>query len=396
MLSITLVLICILGIIHLVNYRNLLMDAKETLQILAENNGVFPGMEEEKERTDPPPLPENMNPEEPFQTRYFSILTDSDGSILHTDFDRIAAVDEGSAQEYVEELLHTGKKEGFTGRYRFNVSEKADTRMYIFLDCSKALGTFQRFLFSSILIGLVGLIMVGILVWFFSGRVVRPFVENYEKQKRFITDAGHEIKTPLTIIEADLSVLEFDLEENEWTEDIRRQTSRLKDLTNDLVYLARAEEMGEKQPVEIFNLSEVAEEAAESFRSGICAQGKKLETKIEPGLTLNGERKSVERLFSILLDNALKYSTEGGTIRFNVGRKGKNIVVEVLNPCAPITREQTEKLFDRFYRTDASRNSETGGHGIGLSIARAIAEKHGGKITASTTDGKSLRIQVIM
>lgn len=396
-LSITLVLILILGIINLVNYRKFLLESGETLQLLDDNNGVFPGMgaAPEDEGAAPPALPDHMNPEEPFQTRYFSILTDREGNILHTDYARIAAVDEGSAREYVKKVQDTRKREGFVGTYRFKISEKTDTMMFVFLDCSKELASLSDFMITCILIGLGGLAMVFALVWFFSGRVVKPFVENYEKQKRFITDAGHEIKTPLTIISADLSVLEMDMGTNEWTEDIHRQTERLKDLTNDLVYLARTEEAGADLAAEDFCISGTAEKVVESFRGAFTAGGKNLTAEIEPKLMLHGDRKGMERLFSILLDNALKYSTDGGTVLFRLKKKGKNVLLEIQNPCAPITKEQTEKLFDRFYRTDASRNSETGGHGIGLSIAKAVVEKQNGKITASTPDGNSLHIQAV-
>ena len=399
MLSMALVLTCILGVINLVNYRNMLQGAEKTLQYLAEHNGVFPGMEKDPFQEDgrePPALPDNMNPEMPFQTRYFSILTDRNGTILHTDFERIAAVDEGSAQQYVEEVLEKAEKDGFIGTYRYKVTEKTDTEMYVFLDCQKELDAFSDFLVSSILTGLAGLAAVAVLLWIFSGLAVKPFVENYEKQKRFITDAGHELKTPLTIIDADATVLEMETGESEWISDIHQQTARLKSLTEDLVYLAKTEEMGDGASEELFSLSDTASRAADSFRSAVLACGKKMETEIEPGLMMNGNAKSVERLFMILLDNALKYSSEGGTISVMLKGKGKNRVIEVQNPCESITKEQTEKLFDRFYRTDASRNSETGGHGIGLSIARAIVEKHKGKIAAFTPDGHSLRVQVIL
>ena len=229
-----------------------------------------------------------------------------------------------------------------------------------------------------------------------SGRIIKPVAESYEKPKRFITDAGHELKTPLTVIDADAEILSMDLGENEWLTDIQTQTRRLAELTNDLILLSRMEE--DRAPVAMieFPISDLAEEMVRSFQALARTQEKTFTSRIEPMLSYKGDEKSLRQLLSILLDNALKYSEPGGTISLELGRQGKNLHLTVYNTCPVMEREHLAHLFDRFYRTDSSRNSQTGGYGLGLSIAAAITAAHRGRISASTEDGHSLRITVTL
>ncbi len=410
MASVAAVLLVILGVINILNYRQVVTDAHSTLELLSDNNGVFPGFEEDREQPpalpegegpgsqegEPPALPANYSPETPYETRYFSILLDENGEIIHTDFDRIAAVDSSDAGDYASQAIAQNKKEGFLGSYRYMVTSKNNTTMLLFLDCSRSLETCRSFLITSILIALTGLLAVFLLVFFFSKRIIRPFAENYEKQKRFITDAGHEIKTPLTIIDADASVLEMETGENEWLADIQKQTVRLRDLTNDLIFLARMEESQASVPMVEFPISEAAEDVVSSFRGAALARNLQFKCDIQPMITCTGDSKSIRRLFSILLDNALKYTNEGGLISFTLKQRGKGAEITVFNTCESIDPDQLPHLFERFYRTDKSRSSKTGGHGIGLSIAQAIVQNHKGKIQASTSDGRSLQIDVLL
>ena len=223
---------------------------------------------------------------------------------------------------------------------------------------------------------------------------MRPFLENYEKQKQFITDAGHELKTPLTILNADAEILAMDYGENEWVSDIQTQTKRLADLTNDLILLSRMEEEQTRLQMLELPLSDIAEETIAPFQAVARTQEKTLELCIQPMLSICGDEKSLRKLFSILLDNAVKYSAPQSTISCTLEKQKNLIRLSVWNAVEHITKAQTEHLFDRFYRTDQSRNSQTGGYGLGLSIALAIVTAHRGKITASTADEASLLITV--
>ena len=236
-----------------------------------------------------------------------------------------------------------------------------------------------------------------ILLLLLSKRIVRPVAESYEKQKQFITDAGHELKTPLTIIGADADLAEMEWGENQWIQDIRRQTQRLTELTQDLIYLSRMEEEGLSLQSIDFPLSDVAEEMAHSFLPLAQNQGKRLEIAVQPMLSFRGDEKSIRQLCSILLDNALKYSPQEGELLFRLEKQGKNILLSVSNTTSqPIKKEELCHLFDRFYRTDPSRNSQTGGYGLGLSIARSIVTAHKGKIRAESSQESLLTIQVTL
>ena len=230
---------------------------------------------------------------------------------------------------------------------------------------------------------------------FLSAYIVKPFLENYEKQKRFITDAGHELKTPLTIIDADAEVLEMDFGENEWLSDIQNQTKRLTDLTNNLILLARMEEESMKLPMVEFPLSDVAEEVIGNFQTLAKAQNKFLHGKIQPMISMKGDEKAIRQLIGILLDNAVKYSDEKGEILLTVEVQRNHIFLSVFNTTEFINKKEIAHLFERFYRADKSRNSQTGGYGIGLSIAAATVRANKGKISAITEDEKSLRITAV-
>lgn len=406
MVSVAVVLSVFLGIINAANYWRVTADADQTLEMMADNKGRFPELRpfpdrEMKRRNEPGKDKRrektfDMSLELPYELRYFSVLLDENGESIETDTGKVAAVDDETAAEYAKEAAKSFGTTGFFGNYRYRKQEERKNLRVIFLDCRRTLNVFRTFLAVSIAVSLVGMAAVFLLVFWLSGKAVRPFIESYEKQKRFITDAGHEIKTPLTVIDADAAVLEMEYGENEWLSDIQKQTERLKELTNALIFLSKTEEKaGEDLWIE-FPVSEVAKQEAQSFALLAKAHNKELCCRIEPELSYFGDEKNIRRLFSVLLDNAVKYSTEDGEIIFSLYRKGKKLVLSVLNEADNIDREKAAHLFDRFYRADQSRNSDTGGYGIGLSIAKAIAEGHKGKITAEVKGGKMLEITAVL
>ncbi len=341
--------------------------------------------------------PHQFSPEMPYEIRYFSVVLTESGTVVSVNTGKIAAVDTETAMSYAQTIFESGATEGFLGDYRYLVSPSTDsdsTIQIIFLDCGRDLGSFRSFLLICLVVMLIGLIAVFVLLLLTSGRITRVFSESYEKQKRFITDAGHELKTPLTIIDADTQVLEMDYGTNEWLQDIQAQTKRLADLTNSLVFLARMEEDQPQVEMIDFPLSDITEETVQSFQARALTENKTLQMKIQPLITLHGDEKSIRRLITIFLDNAMKYSDENGTISVTLEQQKNQIRLTVYNTAESVSRDSLKNLFDRFYRTDKSRNSKTGGYGLGLSIAAAIVRTHKGKIQASTEDEKSLRITV--
>lgn len=393
MLSLFIVLLIIIGTVNILNYTRMVDDAQRTIAILKENDGSFPRPDMSPEHDKD--IFKGMSPEAPYESRYFSVLMDENGNVSTIDIGKIAGTGTDEAAEYAKKVLDSGKTSGFMGQYRFAVKDKDGGTLLIFLYCGRGLANFHSVLFISVGISLAGMLAVFLLLVFFSGRIVKPVSESYEKQKRFITDAGHEIKTPLTIIDADAELVELECGESEWLDDIKKQTKRLTALTNDLIYLARMEE-GQKNAVRIeFPLSDVVDETAESFRARAINENKQLEINIQPGLAYIGDEKAVRQLVSILVDNAVKYADSEGKIKVSL-TNAAGIKLEVYNTCEHISKDSVKHLFDRFYRAEQSHNSQTGGYGIGLSVAKAVAEAHRGKISAYTADEKSLRITVLL
>lgn len=397
MVSLLLVLTVIFGAVGVLNYRKIITDADSILAILEENDGIFPIGEHPKDdlflTEDYPKDNHRFSPELPYESRYFSVFLTEDGTGISVNTGKIAAVDTAAAIEYAQEVFCAGSSQGFVGDYRYTAYKVGNETHVIFLDYGREMGSFRTFLFTCAGVGMIGLVAVLLLLILLSGRIVKPFSENYEKQKQFITDAGHELKTPLTIIDADAEVLQMDIGENEWLNDIQMQTKRLAQLTNSLILLSRMEEQPQTEKIE-FPISDLVEETVETFQALARTRNKTLSGYIQPMLSLRGDEKSIRQLITILLDNAIKYSDDGGKIEVSLKKQKNMICLSVFNTTKSISRENLAHLFDRFYRADKSRNSQTGGYGLGLSIASAIVNAHKGRITASTQDEKSLLIVV--
>lgn len=397
MFSLLLVLSIIFCMVGILNYKKIVADADRILTILQENDGSFPMGGPLQNNSvffeDRPRGGHRFSAELPYESRYFSVFLTADGAVISVNTGKIAAVDTTTAIAYAQSVVKDGDIHGFVNDYRYTVYTVDHELHVIFLDYGREMGSFRTFLFTGAGVSLIGLLTVLLLLIFLSGRIVRPFSENYEKQKRFITNAGHELKTPLTIIDADADVLEMDIGENEWLTDIQMQTKRLAQLTNSLIQLARMEEQPQAEKIE-FPISDVVEETVETFQALAKTQNKTLSGKIQPMLSMKGDEKAIRQLVAILMDNAVKYSDDGGRIETALEKQKNSIQLSVFNTARHISKENLPHFFDRFYRADPSRNSKTGGYGLGLSIASAIVSAHRGKIGATTQDEKSLLIIV--
>ena len=413
LVAVFLVLLVLIGAINILNYRSLVAEADETLQILASNGGAFPRQMfreqdlppapgEGQEPLTPPPEDGRGEPFEErrggygelaYQSRFFTAWFDGEGALSRLDLENLASLTEAEAASLAEEVYAAGRERGFSGDYRYCRAELGSETMLLLLNCQRELATFRSFLYASVGISLAGVLGVFLLLWLFSGRIVRPIAESYEKQRRFITDAGHELKTPIAIIQADADVLESEQEgENEWITDIRRQTRRLTELTADLIYLSRMEEENPSLRMQELSLSELVEETARSFQAPALANGKRFQADVAPDVHMTGDAKAVAKLVSILLDNAMKYSTQGGSVELRLEKSGKNARLAVKNSTPPREKGNADQLFARFTREDDSRSSETGGFGLGLAIAKAVTEAHKGRIHAQSEDGASLTV----
>ena len=264
------------------------------------------------------------------------------------------------------------------GNYRYRKTQTEDGSHYIFLDCQKEISSTRNFIVSSAIIASIGIAAISLLIILLSKKVLAPVEESYQKQKRFITDAGHELKTPLTVISANAELLELELgENNEWLRSIKGQVQKLSGLTKELVYLSRMDEGEAVVEKARFSLDGAVEECAAGFREAALVAGKSISLELAP-VTAKANEEMVRRALSLLLDNAVKYA-EGAEIRLTLRKEGKWAVLEESN-AASLSKGEHPELFERFYRPDASRNGATGGHGIGLSVVQSIAENNGGEV----------------
>ena len=363
------------------NYIATSNRADRAIDLLYENGGKFPA---------PPngaPDPSwgfgfQVTQETQFETRYFIVELTDQQEVFSVDTEHIAALDRQTVVEYVSSILRDGGSRGYVEHYRFGIFPGEDGGSIIIgMDCFVQIqGAYNMFRIT-LLVALACAALVLLLLAFFSRRAIRPFVENLERQRQFVTDASHELKTPLAILSADLGMLEEALPEDRWLRSAQGQVSRLEKLIRNLVELARTEESVKDEAVTAFSLSDAAEASAEAFVPLAEAAGKALIPEITPGVEVEGVENDLFRLLSILLDNGVKYCDPGGTILLSVTRRGRSACILASNPCEDLDPGQLPRYFDRFYRADSSRARSTGGYGIGLSTAKAIVARHHGRIT---------------
>lgn len=401
MLAVFIMLVAVLAGINVWNYHTTAERADQRIQeIYGFESGKVPGMENSEENASQPVPPDIFNrpddhdPEAPYTTRFFIVRLDEEGNVTDVSTDFIASVTQTEAEEFARKVLNEKRQVGYYKNYRFQILAKKNDNIVIFLNTTMELRSVRNVLLISCLVGVVCFLVVFLLVILLSKRAMKPYIRNIERQKRFITDASHEIKTPLTSIATSVDVIEMEYVEDEWTRNIHKQTSKMSRMVADLVTLSRLDEENPFLERTEFSLSDAVWEVAEPFASLAKAQGKKYSQRIEENLTLCGNPDATRQMISVLLDNAMKYSDENGTIRLDVYKVHGKTKIEVFNTCVLEETQNLSRLFDRFYRPDNSRSRKTGGSGIGLSIAQAVAEAYGGKIKVSSKDGKSIMFQV--
>ncbi len=384
-------------IVLLVNVFNYTEISRRADQTILSVRSFEDDAQHRREEGGPPPetfmaLPDR---EANFMTRFFVVRYDENEEDPSVYMEYIASVDEQEAVSYADRVVQAGKEKGYLGAYRYHVYQEDGEKTVIFLNAAREQEQIRSLLIISLLVALDSLLLVFALVFMFSGHAIRPFVQNIENQKRFITDASHELKTPLTSISTSADIIELECGESEWTQNIHTQTKRMTKLVGELVALSRLDEAGAVLNKEEFSLTEAAWEIAETLQPHAKATGKTLTISIQEDLTYIGDKAQLQKMMSVLLDNAVRYCDENGNIEFSV-RREKKIMIRVRNNCHFDSPPDLSRLFDRFYRPDSSRNTSTGGTGIGLSLAKAVTEKHGGKITAKCPDENSILFEVML
>lgn len=389
MIAVSALIFLLLGAVNVINIVIVQGEVDRTLSMIVENGGN-PGNAFPVQDAAPPGFMDA--PKSDYDTlmssNYFIVRLNRDGQSVFVDVSRTSAVTEEEAEAIAEELYSSGKDSGKTGKFRYLVQADrvGNGTTAVFLDTSEERYSYLRVLLLSVSIGLICWGLMLMLVILLSRKAIRPIAENFEKQKQFVTNAGHEIKTPLAIIQSNIEAMELYNGENKWSKNIKTQTIRLSGLMNQLLMLSRMDENAEKVRCSDFCVSQILTDVLQDFLQPAEEKGVVLHTDIQQDVILHADQSQIEQLCSILLDNAVKYTDDGGQIWIRLTREGKRMKMQFQNTCESLPDAAPDKLFERFYRADTARTQKSGGYGIGLSIAHTIVEANKGKIQAKYTD----------
>ena len=389
----------VFGVILALNVSSMNRNMDMLADRVSEGGGIFPDSFDE-----PPPFnkmpPRNepnfefITPETPFSTRHFTVFFDKNGEVAETFTESIYAIDEATAIAYAEKVMEDGDERGWISSYRYKIFSTDLGMGVVFVDGSMSRSSLMQSMTIAgfVLLGCAALELI--LIFLLSKKAVKPIAESYEKQKQFVTDANHELKTPLTLIMTNVEIAELELGKNEWLDDIRAEGHRMTELVNQLVALSRMDEDGHKMNVTEVSIGELVADTVSEFEPLAKERGKALTASVDKEASYLGDEALLHRLVGILMDNAIKYCDQGGEISVTL-RRGRRVVLTVENTYAAVGEIELNRLFDRFYRADKARKF-TGGYGVGLSMAKAIVENHKGEITAYKKDSTHIGFKVVL
>lgn len=388
--AVTGILFFLVGALNSVRFLQTTGEIQAVLNILSDNQGEFPSVQATAQALDN----DRISIDTIYQYRYFSAVFNEDGTVYSSNLNNISNLSQEQALKSAKSVVKQHRKNGiFTigGQYySYQVTRDSKTKRYlaVVLDSTKYLEDRNDFLWVSIRSALYSVIFFIVVISVVSSWAIRPYVRNYEKQKRFITNAGHELKTPLAIISANTELQELMTGENEWTESTKDQVNRLSNLINQMVSLARLEEQPDIALVDV-DFSSLVQKAAQDFKSVAEKAGKDYQIRVQDDIHVKASQDELYELISILIDNACKYCDEDGQIFVTLtkAKRRKRARLIVSNSYADGKNVDYSRFFDRFYREDESHNHKQAGYGIGLSMAESLVNLFKGKIAASYKKG---------
>ena len=395
LIALSLAMILVTGTINVINWVNVRAELRETLAFYTENEGKI-----SRDKADAWAGRSRHRKNLLTTSTYYMAQVDGEGNVQPFSGagpGNDAAQFPEEVQEAFAEIAEGTRTQGFAGDYMFSVQRmRGSGRQIVLLDAESSLSRVRYLGVFSALACACGILLAMLVVAFFSRRAIRPFVENEMRQKKFITDASHELKTPLTVISANMDVLSLEVEGNTWVESTQKQVARMRRLVDQMVYLSRLEEGGNAPEMAEMDLTPLVREVAEPFAAMAEFEGKTLVAEVPDTMMATVNAEMLERLVTILCDNAVKYAGGDGRIVLRLGREGKHVVLETENmPSEALDAERVSHLFDRFYRADDARDAKKRGFGIGLSIASAILQNHHGETRAELLQDGRLRISCL-
>lgn len=415
MTAITILLLVLLGGINISNLVVTNRTTKETLSALMQqeqmrshsDSGSAPQTAPAPPEGQGDPLDGRPSQDDVMSSNYFVVCLDSSGNATYTDVTRVQGLTDETAADLALSIWQTASlngedSSGTSGKYRYLLRQdpssdtETDSCTVIFLDTAQKVSSMLQVLFLSAALGAACWLAMLLLLILLSRRAIRPFAENISRQKQFVTNAGHEIKTPLAIIQANTEAMELFQGETKWSRNIKDQVRRLSSLTQNLLALARMDESAQSQPAADFSFSQLVEEQADTFAEPMALRHIAVSRQIAKDLWLHASKEQITRLLSILLENALKYTDEGGSLTVCLEQSGHELRLWMENTCSELPSLPPERLFERFCRGDEARTQKTGGCGIGLAVADAIAKSAHGSISASYPTSQSIRFTVLL
>lgn len=395
--SVSIVFAIIFGIIYIVSTSQLNERMDMLTEVISGNDGRFPDFKEMQDSTFPPGAGREgfFTPDTQFATRFFIVWTDDEGKILKSDMERISSVAQKEAEAFALQALDSRSERGWLDDYRYRVCETENGKLIVFVNGEMDRNTTLRLLYLVCTVMVGSFVIILLLIILISKRAVKPAAESYEKQRQFVTDANHELKTPLTLILSNVDIVEGEIGQNEWLDDIRSEGDRMGALINQLVALSRMDEDTSNLDIVQFDLSEAVSDTVSEFEGLAAERGKSLTFSVKPELSYVGDESLIRKLVAILMDNAIKYCDPGGDIDVMLYQKNRHMVITVENTYKNVDNIELGRLFDRFYRADRSR-TYTGSFGVGLSIAKGIAKKHKGDISVYKRESTHIGFRVLL
>ena len=397
MCFVTLIIAAFLIVINAVPVQRDRQEAREYLTRMSEIGGGRPQLS---------PLPAGGAPDAPPNERgggnMFSMANavtvrlSADGSVLSWDGDREESFSREYLTAFAEDVLASGKEFGVRDGQYYLLRSAGTQRLLLLLDNGIGFASARRNLLLSLAAGAAAWVLLLTLSVFLVNRMTGPVAEAFERQRQFIADAGHELKTPIAVIAANANVLESESGGSKWLSYIRTETQRMDGLVKDLTALAAMDASEGKGELAELDLSSAVLSAALPFESLAFERGMTLSLDVKDGVRCRGNEERLMQLVTILLSNALKYGEEGGEIKVTLRQDHRRALLQVYNTGQGIRPEELERIFDRFYRADKARSRASGSYGLGLAIAKAIVTEHGGRISAASEPGKWARFDVLL
>ena len=325
---------------------------------------------------------------------YFVLMADSAGNLVDSLY--CSDVDNTLAQKYINSILKKDSKTGMIDTLQYYKMNKSNGTVLVFTDKTAELDMLKKLTKITIIIGSISFILIAALVIYLSKVSIAPVKKAFEKQKQFVSDASHELKTPLTIISTNADVLCDEIGENKWLTYIKSQTDRMSLLVNDLLNLTRIENNSADIVSSEFNLSKAILNTALPFECQAFESNKKFVVEVQDGISLNASEQHIKQMAAIFIDNAIKHSGNNDEVKISLYKQGDKRIFSVFNTGSSIPENERDKIFERFYRSDASRARSTGGYGLGLAIAKSIIDFHKFKVNVSGVEGENVCFTVIM